>query len=142
MNIFVSQFYTEAGASYPFKPRFQKFLSEKLSAIVPISPEFAEKYGNDFDLMFRLGAKSEYVSPVIKGPTVFKRDRDVEYTIFLPFNRSKPLDAAVLSERVQQLLECVAKVFDDLGMSTGRLRLEIKDIVDSILNDKEMIGGK
>ena len=96
MSIYVSQIYPEAGVSYPFNHRFQKYLSDLVSAKVGTSKKFADLYGPEYDLIFRMSAKEGLAKPEIKGPTVFKRDKDVEYTVFLPFDRSVEMDAKTL----------------------------------------------
>ena len=109
MNIYISQIYIQPGVSYPFSYRFQKFMSEAVTERVSPSEKFVTRYGEDFDLIFRMSAKSEIAETEIKGPTVFKRDKDVEYSIFIPF-RGNESDSKTLHDVVMTLLNGIVSV--------------------------------
>jgi hypothetical protein len=85
MKVFVSQLNIQPGVSFPFSHVMQSLLHETLSALAVPSPAFTDKYGADFNLIVRLSAKREPKQNEIKGPTVFKKEKEVEYTLFLPF---------------------------------------------------------
>jgi len=141
MSIYVSQIYPEAGVSYPFNHRFQKYLSDLVSAKVGTSKKFADMYGPEYDLIFRMSAKEGLAKPEIKGPTVFKRDKDVEYTVFLPFDRSVEMDAKTLSRALDFLLSSMIEILKELEMTTTGLSEELSAIVDRILGDAKMIDA-
>jgi hypothetical protein len=141
MSIYVSQIYPEAGVSYPFNHRFQKYLSDLVSAKVETSKKFADLYGPEYDLIFRMSAKEGLAKPEIKGPTVFKRDKDVEYTVFLPFDRSVEMDAKTLSRALDFLLTSMIEILKELEMTTTGLSTELSAIVDRILGDAKMIDA-
>jgi hypothetical protein len=141
MSIYVSQIYPEAGVSYPFNHRFQKYLSDLVSAKVGTSKKFADLYGPEYDLIFRMSAKEGLAKPEIKGPTVFKRDKDVEYTVFLPFDRSVEMDAKTLSQALDFLLTSMIEILKELEMTTTGLSTELSAIVDRILGDAKMIDA-
>jgi hypothetical protein len=141
MSIYVSQIYPEAGVSYPFNHRFQKYLSDLVSAKVGTSKKFADMYGPEYDLIFRMSAKEGLAKPEIKGPTVFKRDKDVEYTVFLPFDRSVEMDAKTLSRALDFLLSNMIEILKELEMTTTGLSEELSAIVDRILGDAKMIDA-
>lgn len=141
MSIYVSQIYPEAGVSYPFSHRFQKYLSELVNSEVGVSQKFVDQYGPDYDLIFRMSAKEGLAAPEIKGPTVFKRDKDVEYTVFLPFDRTAKLETSTLWRAVEMLLASMIEVLDRLGMSTTRLSHNSSAIVSQILGDGRMIDS-
>ncbi|MFN5322247.1 MAG: hypothetical protein ACK493_13815 [Planctomycetota bacterium] len=141
MTIYVSQIYPEAGVSYPFSHEFQKHLGGLINAEVGMSQRFTEQYGPDYDLIFRVSAKSGLVAPEIKGPTVFKRDKDVEYTVFLPFDRAADLETSTLSRVLEMLLASVISILNGLGMSTMSLVNNSRAIVSQILSDNKMIDS-
>ena len=85
MIVFVTQIYIEPGCDYPCPHIFQQFVSQEITRRVEMSTSFAQQVGPDFKLIFRMSAKPALEAPEIKGPTVFKKDKDVEFTIFLPF---------------------------------------------------------
>ena len=133
MNIYVSQIYSEAGVAFPFKQRFQKFLSDKVSESVGVSETFVNRFGSDFDLIFRMSAKQGIVTPEIKGPTVFKRDQDVEFTIFLPFDRAIPMSTTLLSRALSLLISSMTSVLDEQGMDTTSLTKQSESIINGVL---------
>ena len=90
MKIYVAQIYIEVGSVYPFTHYFQRLISDELTKRISASSAFIQKYGEDFNLIFRMSAKSSLKEPEVQGPTVFKTDKDVEYTIFLTFDKSEP----------------------------------------------------
>jgi hypothetical protein len=112
-----------------------------VSAKVGTSKKFADLYGPEYDLIFRMSAKEGLAKPEIKGPTVFKRDKDVEYTVFLPFDRSVEMDAKTLSRALDFLLTSMIEILKELEMTTTGLSTELSAIVDRILGDAKMIDA-
>lgn len=137
MNVYVSQVYPEAGASYPFTHRFQRFVSKAITDRITSSDSFVRKYGEDFDLIFRMSAKSGIQNTEIKGPTVFKRDKDVEYTIFLPY-RDNGHDPNILSNVVASLLSAIVFVLNDLGFDASNLLRDSRELAAHIAGDLAM----
>jgi hypothetical protein len=106
-------------------------MSDEITAVVAPSAQFLEKYGSDFKLIFNVSAKNTIDDNEIRGPTVFKKTKDVEYTVFLPF------DTISHSSEVYQcaltfLLKGVCSVLESLGIDTARIvgqqELMIRDI--------------
>jgi len=64
----------------------QGWLGERLSALAKPRDEFVDVYGEDFSLGVRISARRKLIENEIKGPTIFKKVKDVEYTLFLPFD--------------------------------------------------------
>ena len=85
MNISVGQIYIEPGVNFPFSHLMQVWLGQQLSALASPTADFVNAYGIDFSLVIRISARKSLKANEIKGPTVFKRTKDVEYTIFLPY---------------------------------------------------------
>src|SRR5438132_14279232 len=85
MKVWFGQIYIGPGVSFPFSHHFQRRLSHEVTALVEPSEKFIKKFGREFELMFRISAKQKLKRNEIRGPTVFNKTRDVEYTIFLPF---------------------------------------------------------
>ncbi|MFN6301346.1 MAG: hypothetical protein ACK42H_04065 [Planctomycetota bacterium] len=88
-----------------------------------------------------MSAKEGLAKPEIKGPTVFKRDKDVEYTVFLPFDRSVDMDANTLSRALDLLLSSMIVILEELDMTTTDLSAELSAIIDRILGDAKMIDA-
>jgi len=137
MNIYVAQIYIEAGVNYPFTHWFQQFISRELTKRVQLSERLIEEYGEDFDLIFRMSAKAGILDTEIKGPTVFKRDKDVEYTIFLPFN-DQAHNSDLLHSIVVKLLAGIVLVLDELEFDTTRLSDDINSLAVRVVSDPVM----
>ena len=134
MKIFVSQIYIEVGASYPFSHYFQKYLSREITDRITASDKFISDYGADFDLTFRMSSKKDIVEPQVKGPTVFKDDKDVEFTVFLPYAEDQSY-AQLLGVLMRQFVN----VFEGLEMDVKQLSEASEEIVQNIVTNPRMI---
>nr|WP_319396803.1 hypothetical protein [uncultured Desulfobacter sp.] len=98
---------------------------------------YIEKYGTDWELIFRISAKKEIKDNEIKGPSVFKNDKDVEYTIFLPFDIiNLSLDVPKLA--IEFLLKGCCEVFRELGINTEIIENKSQSIIEDICSDAKM----
>lgn len=138
MNIYVSQFYIEAGANYPFSHRFNHFISKAIADRIASPESFVQKYGEDFDLIFRMSARSDIQDTLIKGPAVFQRDKDVEYSIFLPYNGDNQ-DPRTFKEVVARLLSAIINVLTDLGFDASAVLRDSSELADQIVENPAMI---
>jgi len=141
MNIYYSQFYYQAGSSFPFSYKFQIYLSEETTRLVKPSTRFIELHGEDYSLMFRISAKRELAINEIVGPTVYKKDKDVEYSIFLPYTpiiqQSEPYISAL-----EHILEGAYEILDDYEIDTSKLKAEQGVIINNIVTLPEMFVQK
>jgi hypothetical protein len=137
MQIHIGQIYIEQGAYFPFSHIFQRYISEEVSALVVPSKKFIAKYGNDYKLIFNVSAKHSLTENEIRGPTVFKKTKDVEYTIFLPFsvimNEPRPPQ-----EALNYIFRGVCAVFDQLGIDATQIRERQEHIVNHVCADSAM----
>ncbi len=138
MKVYVSQIYIEAGASFPFSHNFQRYIHARLSSLVDGWGHNYSHYGSDFDLVFNMSSKSDLAFTEIKGPTVFKRDKSVEYSIFLPFNLLGKGSADEFRMVLRALMDGIVTVLDELGVDTEKVKAESADIVETIANDPAM----
>lgn len=139
MRIHVSQIYIEPGVSFPFTHVFQKYLGGLLTEDTTSTDAFCQRFGNDYSLVFNVSAKHKLTEPEIKGPTVFKREKTVEYTIFLPCSRDSRHEEHSLTHVLEVLLGCIDSILTDLGMSTHRVAGEARAIAHDIVSSTEMI---
>lgn len=137
MEIHFGQIYITPGATFPFSWQFQGRISEELTALVSPSPKFKEKYGSEFNLIFNISAKKQIQENEIRGPTVFKKDKDVEYSIFLPFDVIKQ-NSDVLRTALQYLLRGVCDVFALLGIDATKVVQKEEAIIENICSDPTM----
>jgi len=140
MKIVVSQIYIEAGVTYPFSHIFQKWLSDELTKRVQPSPAFVGVYSEVSKLICRMSAKSTITEPSIRGPTVFKRVKDVEFTIFLPHDGHPPKGLDDLRRPLKLLLESIVAVLQSLGLDASQVVKDSPDLIEHIISNPAMIS--
>lgn len=84
--------------------------------------------------MLRISAKRGIVVNEIRGPTVFTRDKDVEISIFLPFEQI-PMGREFAISALQFLLDGVDDVFVRVGIEGERFRIARGTIVEDYLQN-------
>lgn len=140
MKVSVGQVYIKPGVSFPFSTRMQVWLSQELTGAASDSVEFEKKYGAGFNLIVRVSAEKQISANRIKGPTIFKKAKDVEFTLFLPF------DVIVVAEEgcrvaVEHLLSGIRWVFEKTGIEPGKLDEKKNFIIEHICTDPTMLTG-
>lgn len=118
----------------------QRWMAEQLSAL---SSEFSQaqtKYGSDFELMVRLGADTEMTQNAIKGPSVFRKTKDIEYFLDLPF------DVIARSSEGRRmaaefLLDGIRTIFEKAGIEVASLDEKRASIIDHLCSDPTMLDG-
>ncbi|HYO59109.1 hypothetical protein [Archangium sp.] len=138
MRVSIGQIYVKPGVSFPFSHLMQRWLSNELSSAASDSTEFERKYGAGFSLMVNVSADTQILDNQIKGPTIFKKDKDVEFTLFLPFD---VIVAAADGCRValEYLLGGVCSVFQKAGIDPGKLDEKRAFIIEHICSDPTML---
>ncbi len=137
MKVYFSQIYIKPGVNFPFSHQFQAHLSEAITGLVKLSAQFAYKYGDDFNVIFRISAKKEIRNNELKGPTVFDKEKDVEYTVFLPFDviqRTSDVNRSAL----EFLLDGVALALTSLDIGVDKLSQERAHLIERVLSDPTM----
>ena len=138
MKIHVSEFYVEPGATYPFSHIFSRWMSEQLSERVEPSEMFTRNYSKDFNLVFRLSAKASLTHSEISGPTVFRRTKDVEYSIFLPHEGRPPKTKMACKEPLRMFLESVVKVLQSLKADTRLIEADVPALIEHVVSEPTM----
>jgi len=138
MKIFFSQFYLQADAFFPFSHIFQRYLSEETTKYITPSKKFIELHGNDSNLIFNVSAKKELAINELFGPKTHKRNKDVEFSIFLPYvpimTKPNPSKAAI-----ESLFEGMYHVLSDgYEIDIISLKKEQVRIINKILSTPEM----
>lgn len=138
MNVSVGQVYVEAGVSFPFSHSMQAWVSRKLSSAAKSSAKFEKKYGTGFSLMVNLSAKRHLSENRIVGPAVFKKSKDVEFTLFLPF------DVIVAAEdgcraAGEYLLNGICAIFQKAGIDPEGLEKNRASIIEHLCSDPKML---
>jgi hypothetical protein len=137
MKVYFGQIYIDAGIEFPFSIDFQKYLAEAVTAQVAPSGYWVKKYGRHFDLIFRISAKREITKNEIRGPTVFRKAKDIEYSIFLPFDvvtRRRDIPRSAL----RFVFKGVYSVLESLEIDTGKLKQREESVIEKICSDPKM----
>ncbi|HKD36361.1 MAG TPA: hypothetical protein VKB78_06155 [Pirellulales bacterium] len=137
MKIEVIQVYITPGVVFPFTHYFQRRVNEALTSLVQPSAEFIAKYGADYTLIFYMSAKRQLAQTEIAGPGVFRKDRDVEYTLFLPFDEIVQ-DKDVQGATLKALFDAIRSVLNSLGFDTKRLSAHEAGLIDEIKSNPKM----
>ncbi|MDR2546827.1 MAG: hypothetical protein LBC96_04855 [Lachnospiraceae bacterium] len=137
MRIHFGQIYIQVGRIFPFSHAFQIFLGEKITELVEPSPRYNELHGENFKLIFRISAKWQLAVNEVVGPKVYKKDKDVEYSIFLPYTpimqEPEPNRSAL-----ENLFEGVYEVLGGYEIDISAIKAEQEGIIDKILSSPEM----
>lgn len=138
MKLFVGQVYIQPGVRFSFSHLFQKWIGEKLTELIVPSDSFLDKYPGGYDVIFRLSAKSEIYNTEIKGPTVFKKDKQIEYTIFLPHRDNVPDKDVMHRDALERFFDAVACALESLYIDAGEIRKRSAELTDSVLSNDAM----
>ncbi len=138
MKVYFSQIYIKPGVSFPFSHQFQVHLSNVITDLVVSSMSFVEKYGDDSNLIFRISAKTEIRDNELKGPTVFNKGKDIEYTVFLPFDVIHCASDANRSA-LHYLLNGVTSALESLDINAETLLKNRESLVERVLSDPIML---
>jgi hypothetical protein len=121
---------------------FQGRISEILSELIQPSDDFVRKYGSNFEIVFYLSAKKNIPKPEIAGPGVYKKTREIEYTIFLPHDGSEAKALGDYAGPMRALLAGVHDVLDRLRLDTSGLDRKADSIVREITSDPAMFADR
>jgi hypothetical protein len=145
MNLYVSQIYIEPGINYPFSHIFQKFISDSLSDSVVESPYFIKKYGENFSLVFNMSAKIHVEEVEIHGPSVYHKGKNVEYTIFVPFEEmtdKRYWDSVELAKPLKHLFSGIILVLEKLEIDPQRVVENFDEWIRRVTSDAAMISSE
>jgi hypothetical protein len=141
MKVHFGQVYVQPGVDFPFSFLFQHRLSEEVSSLVKPSAKFTQQYGTDWKLMFRISAKRSILDNEVRGPTAFRKDKDVEFTIFLPFDVIRTAESMTRSA-IEFLLRGVCSGLDSLGFDTAPIRAQQSILAQTLSSDPTMLNPK
>jgi hypothetical protein len=137
MQIYFGQIYIQVGIFFSFNHLFQRFLGSRITELVEPSPKFIKLYGEDYCLGIRISAKKELTVNEIQGPTVYKKDKDMEFTIFLPYT-SIMQNVAPNREALKYLFEGIYEVLEKYEINVSMLKSEQNMIIDKVISSPEM----
>jgi hypothetical protein len=138
MKAFVGQIYIQPGITYPFSHVFQKWASIEISKRIKPSSIFLKKYSDDFEIMFRMSAKAELNNTEISGPTVYRKNKDIEFTIFLPYLKSSDDNHEKLKQPLKLFFDGVSIALESLGIDSSNIKKDSLDLIKKAISDPSM----
>lgn len=131
MKISFVQLYSEVGASFDrIDGPLLHALVVRLNGLEKNIPELAKKFqGGDFKLLFTLSAKSGVAAVDIKGPTVWKKENKVGFSLFLPWRKTNDF-----IDEVEFVLPWISKaivsVFHKYDVDGSGVDLVIREVIE------------
>jgi len=137
MKTYFGQIYIQAGRSFPFSYVFQNYMGEKTTELIEPSSKFIKLHGEDYNLIFRISTKWQLAVNEIVGPTVYKKDKNVEYSVFLPYT---PIMQTTEPNRnaLEHLFEGVYEVLGGYEIDISKLKAKQGGIIDEVMSSPEM----
>jgi hypothetical protein len=138
MNVYVAQSYFKPGAKFPFSHRMQVWMSKELSSLAKHCTEFERKYGAAYELTIQLSADRQTRDNEIRGPAVYKKTKDVEYTLFLPYDVIIESEGGCRSA-LGYFLNGISRIFELTGIEPAMLDERRGSIITHICSDPTML---
>jgi hypothetical protein len=138
MKVAVAQIYIEPGASFPFSYLMQRWLSQELSSLATPTNAFLKRNGEGFMLTVYISAKTKAESNEIRGPSVAKKSKIVEYTLFLPYDvidRSEDRCRAAMTH----IVTGIQSIFQLAEIEAEGLEARRAAILDHVCADPTML---
>ncbi|MCW1926492.1 hypothetical protein OKA05_28330 [Luteolibacter arcticus] len=138
MNVYFGQIYIEPGVEFPWSLRFQRQISDEISPLISASESFIGKFGGDWSMMFRISAKQEIDCVEVRGPTVFKKSRSIEFSLFLPFDII-PRGDEFARPALNFLFDGIQEGFAEVGIEAAKLEAQREQLIDQLCRGPGMI---
>lgn len=139
MKVYITQIYIKPGVNFPFSHLMQRRLSSEISSITDESVEFRSRYGPGYSIGVNVSADTGITENRVKGPQVFKKSKDVEYTVFLPYDVIMAASDGLMAA-LGFLMAGVRVALTKAGIDTGRFDDRNTAIMDSIYSDATMLS--
>jgi hypothetical protein len=138
VRIYFGQIYVKPGIEFPFTHVMQVYLGERITALVSDSDPFIQRFGADWTLTVRISADDDLAHTKILGPTLFRKDHEVEFSLFLPY-RVIVAEADVVRAALRAILTGTLDVLSRVGLDPGRVVAARELIVEEIVARPEML---
>lgn len=130
--------FIQAGIKFNFSYKLHLFLSDEISALLTPSLKFLKLYNvEDYTLIFNISAKKELAINEIVGPLTNRKNKEIEFTIFLPYSviikTENPKKTAL-----RQLFLGIYKVLSKYDIDIHKIVAKENEIITYILESPEM----
>lgn len=139
MKVYITQIYVKPGVNFPFSHLMQRRLSSEISSVTDDSVEFQSRYGSDYSIVMNVSADTGITENQVRGPQVFKKSKDVEYTVFLPYDVIMAASDGLMAA-LGFLMAGVRVALAKAGIDTGRFDERKAAIMDGIYSDATMLS--
>lgn len=139
MILLLSEWYSEVGVEFKVSNKILKIIREKLLENIFI-PNGLDKEEERYYFNIVITANSHSDELDVRGPTIRKREKMIDYGLWLPYN--KIIKASnYLETYLDYLFAAFVKVFDNYKISE-KVVLELKnEVVNIVLNSTPLDGG-
>jgi hypothetical protein len=137
MKIVFSQIFVQVGVKFNFSYKLYKYLQEELCWLIAPSVKFIKLYKEDYEIIFNVSAKKELAINEIVGPRTSKKNKTIEFTIFLPYTptmQEPEPNKSALGYLFQGIYEVLGKYEIDMS----KLKAEQERMIDKIMSSPEM----
>jgi hypothetical protein len=137
MKVAFSHIFIQVGINFNFSYKLHKFLIAELSDLITPSEKFLKLHGEDYQLIFNISAKKQLAINEIVGPLTSKKNKTVEFSVFLPYT---PIMKELEPNRsaLEHLFEGVYEVLEKYEIDSSQVKLEQKKLIDKIMSSPEM----
>lgn len=139
MKISFTQAYITPGINFPFSHHFQKRISNQVSSSISDAQMFYEKYGQDFSMSIYISAENSTVGPRVVGPGVYRKGKEVEYTIFLPFDAIYRSNDSI-GFAIEYLFDGIEIIMKKARMETRDLDLKRAELIHAIRTEENLLA--
>jgi len=134
MEVRVSEIYPEAGINFPISYKFQRILRTELNLLSPkFEIPFQAKHGKEYALGIILSAKSNLSTLLIKGPSISRKYKVVDYVLYIPFELMSD-ERSFIANYVRIVCEGIDDIiarYNNEGISAE------KEVLDKLLIEKQ-----
>ena len=140
MKVYVALIDLVPGVAFPFSHRMQQFLGAALTRSVRGTNELRGRNRDGWSLGINIAPQQRITDNRIVGPKEFRRTKDIEYTLFLPYTRIKKADRS-RSMAAEFLMRGVRDIFVRADMPVNRLDEIAPALCRAIASRPEMLEG-
>jgi hypothetical protein len=139
MKCYFSQVYIDPNARFYFSHKFQKTLGEIVNREILDWNGFALIFDSEFNLIINISAKSGIAYPEIVGPGVFRKNRTVEFTVFIPYAADCRNDRDCLFNVLEDLFRGLDIILRDMSIKFNDLNSARQVMFEMVLGDPDMM---
>jgi len=88
--------------------------------------------------MIRLNASKKMQSYKVYGPTVFRKDNDIEYTIVIPYKCNCDSNLNWIEPAVHTIFDAVCEVLGRIEINSDLVNNSRMDFIHSVKRDAQM----